>query len=259
MDLLLDIHTHSLASGHAYSTISENLQVAKQRGLQIYGISDHAVSMPGSAHSFYFQNLRVIPSQIDGITVLKGIEANILDYDGTIDVPSDLAQKLDYVIASMHMPCIGFGSCEQNTRAIIKAIENPDIQVIGHPDDGRYPMDYEKIVKAAKQHHTLLEMNNSSLDPNGFRQQAAENYRQILQLCERYQVPIVVSSDAHFATLVGEFGAARQLLDQVGFPADLVINTKPDQFLEYIKKESKSKKSVQNILFARNKQVSNGR
>src|SRR5699024_11343478 len=86
-------------------------------------------------------------------------------------------EYLDVVIASMHLPCLKAGTKQENTQAAIAAIQNPNVDILGHPDDGRYPMDYEPIVRAAKQYGKLLEVNNSSLQPNGYRINARENYR----------------------------------------------------------------------------------
>ena len=82
MKALIDLHTHTLVSGHAYSTIKENVKAAKLAGLKYIGLSEHAPNMPASPHAYYFQNVHVIPKEIDGVRVIQGIEANILDYDG---------------------------------------------------------------------------------------------------------------------------------------------------------------------------------
>lgn len=59
--IYLDLHTHTVVSGHAYSTLNENIAAAREHGLTIYGVSDHTPKMPGSTHLFYFRNLHVVP------------------------------------------------------------------------------------------------------------------------------------------------------------------------------------------------------
>lgn len=228
MKPLVDLHCHTISSGHAFSTLKENIDEARLKGLKVLGISDHAVSMPGTAHEFYFSNLGVIKREINGVRILKGIEANIMDYEGNIDVSKDLCEKLDYVIASLHPPCIKPSSLEDNTRAVIKAIENPYVKIIGHPDDSRYPLDYKKVVQAAKENNVLIELNNSSLKPQSFRQNAKENYITILNLCKEQGVKIILSSDAHIYYEVGEFYYALSLLEEVNFPESLVANYYPE-------------------------------
>ena len=120
----MDLHTHTLASGHAYSTISEMIAEAAKKGLSMLGITEHAPKMPGSCGNLYFTNFHVLPRERCGVTTLFGVELNIMDYDGTVDLPPQLLCEMDVVIASLHTPCIHPGTREENTRAYIKAMEN---------------------------------------------------------------------------------------------------------------------------------------
>lgn len=240
MKFLLDMHTHTTASGHAYSSLQENIAVAKERGLTHYGVSDHGPAMPGGAHLYYFQNLRVIPREYQGITVLRGAEANIIDFSGTLDLNTSEFDFIDYFIASAHVPCLRRGTVDENTRALIEAMKNPRVSIIGHPDDGRCPLDYETLVKAAKEHNVLLEVNNSSLNPAGFRQNARQNIISMLKLCMEYEVKVIVNSDAHFSTLVGDFDFAKEVITEVNFPESLIINTVPEAFIQFLKTKENS-------------------
>lgn len=236
MKSIIDLHTHAIASGHAYSTVKENIEYAKINGLKYYGLSDHGIDMPGGPHLFYFHNLKAIPNEVDGIRILKGMEANIIDYDGNIDVESDkYANNLDYVIASLHNVCLAPGTKEENTRAILNAMENKLVKIIGHPDDGRYELDYEPIVKKAKEKNILLEVNNSSLNSGSFRPNARENYINLLRLCKDYKVRIILGSDAHICYQVGIFDNAQSLLEELDFPTELVINYNEDEIREFFK------------------------
>ncbi len=234
MNLKMDLHTHTLASGHAYSTLEENIRAAKERGLQYYGISDHAVGMPGAAHTFYFMNMRIIPREIHGMKVLRGVEANIVNYQGQIDMVPESLRFIDYVIASAHIPCLKPGTVDEHMSAYIGAMENPKVNIIGHPDDTRYPVDYEQLALAAKKNNVMLEVNNTSLNPNGFRVNARENIINMLKMCKKHEVDIILGSDAHISPLVGEFGYAMEILTEMDFPEELVINCYPEKFLELI-------------------------
>lgn len=229
----LDVHTHTIASGHAYSTLLENVQYAKKAELSLLGVSDHAPAMPGSTYVFHFQNLKVIPKEIDGIRILKGVEANIIGYDGQLDMKSSDLKNLDYAIASLHPPCIAFGDRRTNTEMLLKVMENPYVKIIGHPDDGRYPLDYEAIVLGAKKMGKLLEVNNASLNPKGFRFNVHENVQEMLKLCRRYEVPVICNTDSHFALDIGRFDYCYEALREAGFPEELVINHRPKDFMEY--------------------------
>ena len=113
---------------------------------------------------------------------------------------------------------------KENTQAVLNAIRNPYIDIIGHPDDGRYPLDYEAVVREAKKYHTLLEINNASLNPQGFRPNTRSNDLELLKLCKAYGVPVIISSDAHFAEEVGRFPFVKELLKETAFPENLVAN-----------------------------------
>ncbi len=228
MNFLLDLHTHTLASGHAYSTITEMVHAAAMAGLHMLGITEHAPKMPGTCQLYYFQNFKAIPRRMEGVELLFGAELNILNPEGAVDLPEDVLAGLDITVASLHTPCIEPGGMEENTQAVINVMKNPYINIIGHPDDGRYPLDYEAVVTAAKKTKTLLEINNSSLNPKGFRKNTRINDIKMLTLCKAMEVPVIVSSDAHFAGDVGRFPFARDVLKEVNFPEYLVANHKKE-------------------------------
>lgn len=116
------------------------------------------------------------------------------------------------------------GTREENTQAVINAIRNPHVNIIGHPDDGRYELDYPAVVQAAKEYGKVLELNNHSMDPECTRQNGRENDTIILNLCKQYRVPVVMSSDAHFDTLIAGFDNCIELLTELDFPEELVLN-----------------------------------
>jgi putative hydrolase len=189
--------------------------------------------MGGAAHPYYFDNLKVINPEIMGIKVLKGIEANIIDFGGTIDVETGLARKLDYIIASLHVPCLKPSTIAANTAALVKAMDNPYVKIIGHPDDSRFLIDYEQVVQKAAAQEVVLEMNNSSLRAQSTRQNVLENQITYLQLCKQYQVRIILGSDAHIYYDVGAFHECVQLLKELDFPEKLVVNYELDS-LKYV-------------------------
>lgn len=234
MNDILDLHTHTIMSGHAYNTLYEMLHSASEKGIKLLGSTEHAPQMPGTCHEYYFINMRVIPREVYGVKLLMGCELNILDYNGSVDLKEYLLKKLDFAIASIHDPCYKSGTIEQNTAAYLGAMQNPYVNIIGHPDDGRFPVDYEKLVLGAKEHHVLLEVNSSSLHPQSHRAGAHENYIQMLEYCRRYEVPIILNSDAHCETDVGNHARAHMLLEEIDFPEELVVNTSIEKAAEFI-------------------------
>ena len=237
MDYLLDVHTHTIASGHAYNTIMEMAKAGFDKGLKLLGITEHAPMMPGTCHAMYFHNLKVVPRTMCGIELMLGAELNILDYDGHIDLDTRVLKQLDLKIASLHSVCIQPGTRKENTQAVLGAVHNPLVDIIGHPDDGRYEIDYEALVQGAKEYGKVLELNNHSMDPECTRENAVENDTVMLNLCKKYQVPVVMDSDAHFDLLIGEFDLARDLLEKLDFPEELVLNRSVDAVKKYVNRK----------------------
>ena len=113
---------------------------------------------------------------------------------------------------------------EENTKAMINAMKNRYVNILGHPDDSRVEVDYRELAKAAADYGVLLEVNNSSLRPTSFRLNAAENYEKLLEECEKYKVYIIINSDSHIHTDVGEFAEALELIKKFKYPEELIAN-----------------------------------
>lgn len=236
MKFILDTHTHTLASGHAYSTIREMAAAAKEKGLELLSITEHGPKMPGSATDFYFANLGAVDRNMYGVELLMGSEVNIMDYEGNVDLKDTLLKNLDIVIASMHLPCIVPGTKEENTKAYLNVMKNPYVNIIGHPDDSNFLVDFKALVLGAKKHKVLLELNNSSLDPNNYRRDTKKNDIEMLKLCKEYGVPIVIGSDAHTDTAVGNHDLAMEVIKEAEFPIELVLNRSVEELKKFIKK-----------------------
>lgn len=240
MNIKVDTHSHTLVSGHAYSTIREMAEMAKEHGMEALALTEHAPDMPGTCGMFYFENLKVVPRERYGMQMLFGTELNILDADGNVDIPDGLLKKLDIVIASLHTPCFkGERTKEEVTRALVNAMKNPYINIIGHPDDERFPVDYEVLVKAAKETGTLLEVNNSSMRPDNRRVNAEQNIRIMLEYCKQYKVPVTTGSDSHIDLDAGKLHLAEKILEECAFPEELVVTTSLEKLKPYTNRYKK--------------------
>ena len=238
MQIAIDTHTHTLVSGHAYNTMKEMAKAAADKGLKGLAITEHAPMMPGTCHEYYFSNLRVVPRTMYGIELLLGVELNVLDESGAVDLDDSLIREMDLVIASFHIPCYrGEKTKERITDAYIRVMERGDVDIIGHPDDSRFPIDYERFVKAAARTHTILEVNHTSLKPDAYRVNARENYHQMLQYCKEHGVMVALGTDAHVDTLTGEYPYAYQLLEEEKFPEELVANTSVEKLKSLLRQK----------------------
>ena len=236
MRLVCDCHIHTVSSGHAYSTIGECAKAASEKGIELIAMTDHAPTMPGGTHIFHFQNMHVLPETLYGVRLLKGAEVNILDFDGLLDMDDRTMGELDLVIASLHVPCFQAGSPAENTRAAIGAMQSPHVDILGHPDDSRIPLDYGELARAAAATGTLLELNNSSLSPRTYRQNAQENCMRLIEAALRHSARLIVDSDAHFHADVGNFSNVLPLLSGQSVPESVVANVSAARLLSWRKK-----------------------
>ena len=124
MKLIADTHSHTLASGHAYSTIREMVRAAFEKGMEAFAITEHGPKMPDSCGRYYFNNLRVVPRKLEGVDLFLGVEANLMDPEGTLDLREDILKQMDIVIASIHVPCYGLEHTEKDTVLVQKSIHN---------------------------------------------------------------------------------------------------------------------------------------
>lgn len=234
MKFIADLHMHTTASTHAYSSLQEMVDAAAQRGLSAVAITDHGITMPGAPGKWYFHNLRVVPHRFHGVLVLRGQETNIIDYEGHIDVEQECEEDLDWVVASIHSVCMPQGeqpSPEKVTHLWEQICRNPRVNVIGHCGSPEYAFDYEGVLPQFAAAGKLVELNESTFRT---RLDYVPNCRRIMALCKKYRVPIVVDSDAHFSTQVGDFSHTQALLQELDFPEELVVNSSEERLHTYL-------------------------
>jgi putative hydrolase len=236
MKILADLHIHTLASGHAYSTMTEVAEAACQKGLELVAVTDHGPAMPGGPHEYYFGNLRVLPDKLHGVKILAGVEANILDEHGTLDMKEVYLERLDLVLAGLHTPCLKSLCRECNTQALTSALQNPYVDIVVHPGNPDFPIHLEKVVRVAAKLGKVLEINNSSFL---VRKGSAKACLEIARLCRQYGARISISSDAHIATDVGEFGHALETARLAGIPEENIINLNAARVEQYLAERGK--------------------
>lgn len=237
----LDIHTHTIVSGHAFSTLAEMVAEAQRQGMSLLGITEHGPSIPGTCDPIYFRNLHVVPRRWDNLSLLLGAELNILDTTGRLDLDESYYKRLDIRIAGIHGFCWQGGTKEENTQGVIHAISNPWTHVISHPGDGAADLFFEPLLEASKQHRTLLEVNSTSMRPARGLLKSYENNLEILRLAKRMNVPIILGSDAHIAKDIANYEHCLPLLKETDFPSDLIMNyQRPEVLLDFLQIELKS-------------------
>ena len=237
MRILVDTHAHTVASTHAYSTVTEYFQQAKLKGLEMFSITDHGPQMPDSPHPWHFGNRHVLPRILDGVAMLRGIEANILPNEGGLDIPGGLHGYLDFAIASFHEPVFAPTDKRTHTKAVIKTFETGHCQILGHPGNPNYPLDYVEVIKAAKDNNVLIEINNSSFTHS--RKGSDVNCTKILELVDQLDWKVTFASDAHVAFDVGRCESSVAIARQIGFPFERIANRSAKSFLTFLAEHNK--------------------
>ena len=230
---IADVHTHSLLSGHAFGTVRELAAEAAARKLQILGVTEHGPGIPGTCDIILFRNFIDAPRNLYGVEMLYGSETNVLN-SGEVDLDQRHLDMLDYAIAGIHGLCYEDVGTVKNTDNVISCMKNPKVKFISHPDADTYPMDYKALVEGAKEYGCALELNNSSLRKPKLRPGCEKNYAVMLPLCMEYGVPIIVNTDAHDPSQVGDFSLARPFLERLGFDENLILNNDAEKLKAFL-------------------------
>lgn len=232
MQIVADLHTHTIASTHAYSTVSEMARGAKARGLIAIAITDHGPDMTDAPHEWHFSNLDILPRQIDGVTVIRGIEFNIRP-GGVLDQISEKSLRpVEFALASFHENCFAPSTKAMHTEALEAVLHDPRVNALGHLGNAHYDFDQEYIISRCNEFGKLVEINSNSF---AIRQGSKENCTAIARLCKQYEVPIVVNSDSHIENRVGYVDNAMAMLEEIGFPEELIVNSSRERLDTYFR------------------------
>ncbi len=237
MQILADYHTHTKYS-HGKGTIEENVLEAISKGIKTIGISDHGYKH--LAYGIKLNDIYKMREEIDklnekysNIEVLLGMECNILDSYGNIDINDKIIENCDYIMAGYHFASTPTSlksmlnhynnymiknekSKQYNTDAIINAMKNNDIFIITHPGD-KGDVYIEEVAKVAKSTCTRLEINSS----HGFLN--SNQLNKIKDIGNKF----IIGSDAHIPQNVGNFDLAMKIIKESKVDLSLIENIKP--------------------------------
>lgn len=237
MRIQADLHVHTVASGHAFSTVAEIAREASRKGLRAVGIADHGPALPGGPRLPYFSALRFLPRVMEGVRILRGAEVNLVDARGGIDLPPDILERLDYAMVGFHAGCgLKSSSQKKNTRALIASLKHPKVRVLAHPGNPAFPIDVALLVRAARDLGIALEINNASFTQT--RKGSLETCTAIAAEAARAGAVICLSSDAHVASQVGEIADAWEVATAAGVQPHQVVNRTLDGLIRFLSVDS---------------------
>jgi putative hydrolase len=240
MRIAVDTHTHTVASGHAYSTVYELAMGARKRRLAGFVLTDHGPALTGGTHPYHFSNMRILPDRMCGVRFYRGIEANILDLEGGLDLGDEYLVQLHFAYAGLHELCFPPRNEADNTAALVAALRNPLVDAISHPGNSVYPVDIRSVVLAAKEYGKAIEINNGSFR---VRQGSKERCAEFARLCAEAGTLVVCGSDAHYWSDVGRVDVALALIKEERIPREQVINATTASFEAFLSRRASEKKT----------------
>ena len=223
MQIIADLHTHTLSATHAFNTLDEMAAKAAALGYAALAITDHGPAMPDAPHMWHFANQTAPPLVLHGVAMMYGAEANVMDTNGGLDFAQSRLRALDWVVASIHSPCIpGLLTEKEATRLWLAVAENPYVDCIGHSEQENYRYDYDLVTKAFAANHKVVELNGNSFN---VRKDGIPNMKALLAACLQNGCHIAVDSDAHSTwQLRHGLTALYGMLEEMNFPEELIIN-----------------------------------
>lgn len=230
MRFLVDLHTHTVACAHAYSTVNDYVLQADKIGISMFAITDHGPDVPDAPHPWHFGNLGVIPHVVDNIAILRGVEANIRA-DGTLDLEDKYLERLDIVLAGFH-PNLTPSDETTHTKLAIKIIESGNVDIFAHLGNPQYPVDFQTVLECAKEHHVAVELNSSS-DINT-RMGSHANCVKVAKMAKEVGNVVSIGSDAHVCYFLGKFKEVEDVIEEAGLGYNSIINTSPSKVLDFL-------------------------
>ena len=243
MKLKADYHIHSTYSKHNHgkSTIEEIIQKSIDMGLKEIAVTDH-----GPGHFLYGikrdniikakNEITELRKKYPNIKILFGVEANIINHSGDIDIDDDMIELFDIILCGYHIGVIFSGlydlwnfffmniicrlsksltekQIEKNTSAVVNALNKNKIYILTHPGD-KIPVDMDKVSYAAQKNKTLLEISNHHSHLN----------TEEIKVAAKYEVSFVINSDSHIKDNIGGFENGLKAAKEAGLNTNRIIN-----------------------------------
>ncbi|KLU63564.1 putative phosphatase YcdX [Peptococcaceae bacterium CEB3] len=229
MKIIGDFHIHTIASGDAFGTIKEIVQVAKRKRLKCIAITDHGPKMPASSHYYFFESLIDNVSKDSEMLIYPGVEANIINLDGSLDLPETILQRLEFIHASFHTFSWNVHDRDRNTQALLSSLLKYNVKCIAHPNYPYYEIDFQKIIPILLDKHIAIEINNKALkkDKNWSR------FRNVIKTCQEQGVKFLINSDAHNPDDTGNFGLSIEFANYCGLEEEDILNTEWAKLKDY--------------------------
>ncbi len=237
--LEFDLHVHTIFSECGIHTVLELIERARFLGMKGLAITDHGLTLGGRLNNPFFERFK---SPYPEVNVLKGIECNLVDEKGTIDIPPKHLPFIEVVLLGIHPNTPKGMSSEKYTDMLVAAIhKNPCIDIITHPNDPSYPVNYGRLAEEAKKAGVALELNNSKIL---YSRSSVETTIELVETCRDTGCRMAVCSDTHAILELGTDEAVKPILEAASFPEDLIVNRNADRALQFVNGRRENKRLI---------------
>ena len=202
---------------------------AREKGIKAQAITDHGPFLGRNISSTFYERLN---NPIDGIILFKGMECNVINEDGDIDVVEKFIQWYDIVLLGFHDYEKKDESPQYYAEVMIKAIKkNPCVDIIVHPNAPHYLIDFRMLADTAAETNTAVELNNAK---TRLGRSSEEQTIELIEACIASGCDVAVNTDAHALNEVGDHSVMENLLRQTNFPQERIVNRSMDSTLKWI-------------------------
>lgn len=231
MELIADLHMHTKGCDTLFDTLSIMTSTASKKGIRYIACTDHAPITSNQYTSWDFDEWKDIPKKLNEVHILRGVEADILDFKGNLSLEEETLFKLDIVLAGLHTYCIKPVTIKEHTEAYEAILYNPYVDILAHPGESFFSCDEEYIMKLAAEQRKVIELNSLSQknDPKSI-----QNQRNLIKLSKKYGTMLCVSSDAQKPISIGEFDTIPEMLSKELIPSELIINSSVENMENFL-------------------------
>jgi putative hydrolase len=230
--LNIDLHIHTVVSGHAYIHLNELINYARENKISIIGINDHGVKISGNHKKNHFGMGFRCP-KFNDLQILWGCEANIIDSSGNIDLEEPYLSKLDYLSVGIHPP---WPEVDNQLSAIINCFKLHKPLFMTHPYINLNIADTSKLYQIACDYDVILELNISVLTHPKLKEETLVNIKKMIEIIKKNNKKLLINSDAHFLHEVGDDSILEKYKKQLGLTPEIIINNYPEELLKRLKK-----------------------
>lgn len=241
MKLIADLHAHTPNYETLKIAAGEMAKSAKNEGIKYLALTDHAPKTGNKYNSYLFDDEDI--GEIDGVTILRGAEADIMNFEGELAFDKEVFDNCHIVLAALHTYKLEPKDKETHTVCLVSALANESVDILAHPGDAPFDFDEEAVVMAAKEYGKALEFNELSLRDEACHEKNAR----LLALCKKHGCLIAVSSDAQRPDMVGKCEKILKFVKNAGIEDKYIVNLTKENLYDFLKSRGKQQSLLKNI------------